>query len=160
MTITIRPSDLIERFVWDKYVHFCLHGVPKATVAEMVQADEEFIMKEEDAFVIGLTGVIYTNDIAYKFKQHVKELIENKSFEFEKRLHMNKQLLLDNVRAFLRKVPANYQSSDPAFNIGISGLDTLHELFRINVENLQTVTVQDWQCVRSGQVKKIINRIC
>ena len=24
MTITIRPSDMIQTFIWDKYQHFCL----------------------------------------------------------------------------------------------------------------------------------------
>jgi len=159
MKIIIKPSDLIERFIWDKYVYFCLNTKNKQEIAEIIEKNEEFQISEEQAFVIGLTCVIYTPNVVHKFKQYIKEIIEHKSFEFENRLHLNKQILIDSARAFKNKIPKNWESTDIEFNLELQKMNDLYDLFIANVNNLLTISIQEWPCVRSGQVKKIINKI-
>lgn len=159
MKIILKPSDLIERFIWDKYSHFCLQFKSKQEINEIIQKNEEFEISENDAFVIGLTCVIYTTDIIHKFKQYLKEIIEHKSFEYENRLHLNKQILINSAREFKNKIPIDWKSQDIVFNIELEKMQDLYDLFIVNVNNLVTTTVQDWPCVRSAQVKKIINKI-
>ena len=159
MKIIIKPSDLIERFIWDKYLYFCLNTKNRQEILEIVEKNEEFEISEEHAFVIGLTCVIYTSNVVHKFKQYIKEIIEHKSFEFENRLHLNKQILIDSAKAFKNKIPKNWSSVDGGFNIELQKMSDLYDLFIVNVNNLLTTSIQEWPCVRSGQVKKIINKI-
>ena len=60
MQIIVKPSDLIKRFIWDKYKHFCLDDKNTAEINVIIDEDLDFEINEEDAFVIGLTNVIYT----------------------------------------------------------------------------------------------------
>lgn len=159
MEIKIKPSDLISRFIWDEYVRFCLPKMSKSIINEIIEKDEEFIISEKDAFVIGLLCVIYTPNVVYKFNQFVKEIIENKTIMHDRRAHLSKELLIDNIRTYKNKIPKDWKSSDIEFNIEMKKLDSIYELFIINVDNLITCNIQDTVCVRAGQVKKIVNKI-
>ncbi len=168
MEIKITPKDLVERFIWDKYVYYVLDvNATKENKSfkteteklELLELNEEFIISEQDAFVIGLTNVIYTPNVIYKFKQYLLDVLNNRNFEVDHRLHINRQLLLDNVAAFKHKIPTNFTSSDIEFNIELNKLDLIYIEFVENVNNLITVNVQEWPCVKCGQVKKLINKI-
>ncbi|TXG82222.1 MAG: hypothetical protein E6R13_05335 [Spirochaetes bacterium] len=159
MIIIVRPSDLIERFVWDKYEYFCLDGKSNAEINEIITKNEEFQISEKDAFVIGLTSVIYTEEVIYKFKQFILEILTNKNVEFEKRLYIGQQTLLDSLNDFKSKIPKNWSSTDPGFNAQLNILPEKIELFKAHLEQLKTTNIQDWPCLKCGQVKKIIHKI-
>jgi len=159
MEIRIKPSELISRYLWDEYVRFCIPKSEKSNIQSIIEKDEEFIISEKDAFVIGLLCVIYTPNVIYKFNQYIKELIENKSIIHERRAHLSKDLLIDNISTYKNKIPLNWTSNDIEFNMELKKLDKIYELFILNIDNLVTCTIQDTLCVRSGQVKKIVNKI-
>lgn len=168
MRITITPSDLIKRFIWDKYENFCLDGKNAAEINKIIEEDKEFEISEEDAFVIGLTNVIYTPEVIYKFKQYLREILENKKFEQDKRIYINRQLLLDSIAGFKNKIPKRWTCKivvggkivdDHDFNAQLGQLPALYEAFIKNVNTLVTINVQEWPCVKYAQVKKLINKI-
>jgi hypothetical protein len=159
MKIIVKPSDLISRFLWDKFEYFCLDNKSNAEIAQIIQEDQEFEISENDAFVIGLTNVIYTSEAVYKFKQYLKEILENKSFEQDKKLYINKDILVDSISDFKRKIPKNWQSQDPEFNNALASIPGLWETFIKTLAVLPTITVQECACVKYGSVKKIINKL-
>src|ERR1043165_5807765 len=128
MKLLVRPSDLIKRFIWDKYQHFCLQQVRFEEISRIIREDNEFEINEDQAFVIGLTNVIYTDRVVYKFKQHLKELLENKCFDEVEvssglndegeeeeyrnvKLLINKQIIIDGANDFLNKIPKTWDAS-------------------------------------------------
>ena len=111
MVIKVKPSDLIERFVWDKYEYYCLDGKTSVEISEIISENNEFEIKETDAFVIGLISVIYTDEVIYKFKQFILGILTNKNVEFEKRLYIGQQTLLDSLNDFKSKIPKNWKST-------------------------------------------------
>lgn len=159
MKINVTPSDLIKRFVWDKYEYFCLDGKNNAEINQIIEDDDEFEISEDDAFVIGLTNVIYTNEVIYKFKQFLKEILDNKSFTHEGRLYINRQILLDCIHDFKNKLPKKWSSDDAHFNKELELLPDIYIVYTDKVNGLITINVQDWPCVKHAQVKKIINKI-
>lgn len=180
MKLIIKPSDLIKRFIWDKYEFFCLHTKTKAEVEKIIKDDTEFEISENDAFVIGFTNVIYTDEIVYKFKQHLKEILENKSFDHAQKtehdenedlsdddeiyiapkLMINKEIMIDSAKTFLNKIPKSW-NTDLESNKFSSELNRIPELTKIFIEKLQKlviVPINDWECLKYVSVKKLINK--
>ena len=159
MTIKIRPSDLISRFIWDTYDYYILDGKSNAEKNKIIEEDKEFDISEEDAFVIGLTNVIFTNEVIYKFKQFLRSILENKHFEQDNRKYINRQLLINCIYTFKNKIPKTYVSRSNQFNNEIQQLPGLYTKFTDAVSALTAITVQDCPCVKYGQVKKVINKL-
>lgn len=159
MKITVTPADLIERFIWDKYVYYCLDGVSSTEIKKIINDNIEFEISEKDSFVIGLTNVLYTDEVIYKFKQYLLEIINTRNFELERRLYINRQILLDSVNNFKTKIPNEFVAISPEFNLQLNKLDVIYLTFTHWVNELISVNVQDWPCVKCGQVKKLINKI-
>lgn len=160
MKILIKPSELIERCIWDEYVRFELKSkYSKSEISEIIIKDEEFEIKEELAFVIGLLNRIYTPYLVYKVNQSLKCDLENRSVIVDKRLQINKELLEDTAEKFLRKIPVNYKSIDPEFNENLEKLKPLIDIFIYNLNNLEITKYKDAPMVKCKQVKKLINEI-
>lgn len=169
MTITLKPSDMITRFIWDKYQHFCLDDKTSTEIAQIIEDDELFTISEKDAFVIGLTNVLYTPEVVYKLKQFLLEILSNKSFDYDEdvdtdnkirsRSYINKQILIYSISSFKNKIPKNWSYNDIEFNMGLEQLPTIYDDFIEAVENLDVLSIQDWPCVKCAQVKKIINKL-
>lgn len=159
MIIKVKPSDLISRFIWDNYDNFCLDGKTTAEINKIIEDDAEFEISEEDAFVIGLTNVIYTNEVIYKFKQFLRYVLENKHFEQDNRKYINRQLLINCIYTFKNKIPKTYVSRSNQFNDELAQLPSLYTKFVDNINNLTAIQVQDCACVKYGQVKKVINKL-
>lgn len=164
MEIKLRYSDLVERLVWDKYRYFVLDGMNKEDVDKLIEGNEEFIINEKNAFVIGLLNTMYTEEVVYKYKQYLREIIENKSFNYDDvdkkvRKYITRKILLTNAVKFKNKIPKVYQSKNNEFNKQVEQLNAVIEFFVSEVKKLEYTIIQDWPCVKYGQVKKIINRI-
>lgn len=160
MKILVKPSDLIKRFVWDKYEYYCMQGVSKDSIKQLIENDEEFELLEKDAFVIGFLCVIYTDQVIYKFKQFLLDNLNNKNFEHEDgRLWTNRQILTEAVQTFKNKIPTDWVSDDLEFNYQLKQLSNIYDTFITSLENLDTLIIQEWPCVKCGQVKKLINKI-
>lgn len=185
MKIIIKPSDLIKRFIWDSYEYFCLNTVNKAEVDKIIKEDKEFEISENDAFVIGLTSVIYTDLIVYKFKLYLKEVLENKSFDYAQKaepdpqeneegltdeneevytspkLMINKDIMIANAKSFLNKIPKSWNTGNESilFIDELNRIPDLTKEFIEKLQKLQTSNINDWQCVKYVSVKKLINKI-
>lgn len=160
MKIFIKPSEIIERCIWDDYTRFALKGkFSREEIRKIIADDEEFEIDESMAFVIGLLNRVYTPNVIYKLNQLLKSNLENKSVIVEKRLQINKDLLEDSALRFIKKFPENFVSKDIEFNINFKQLQDIIDLFVYNVNQLETTKFKDVEMVKCKQVKKIINEI-
>ncbi len=179
MKLIVKPSDLIKRFIWDKYQHFCLQYVQFAEINKIIEEDKEFEISEAHAFVIGLTNVIYTDKVVHKLKMYLKELLENKSFDEmitstevsqesgedetyqTVKLLVNKQIIIDGANDFLNKIPKNWDPSGETniFYSELKNIPALTKAFIAAINSLPVTIVQDWPCVKYISVKKTINKI-
>lgn len=176
MKLIIKPSDLIKRFIWDKYQHFCLKGLTYKDIDLLIKEDKEFEISEEDAFVIGLTNVIYTDNVIYKFKQYLKEILENKSFDNKEeiesdeendeeiyipaKLMVSKQLMIDSANEFLNKIPKSWNSSNEniLFQNELAQIHNLTSLFIEKINLLPITVIQNWPSIKYISTKKVINK--
>jgi len=159
MKIVVKPSDLIKRFIWDKYEDYCIDDKKQAEINEIISEDAEFEISEEDAFVIGLTNVLYTDDVIHKFRQFLLDMLNNKSHEFESRSYINKALFIHSIDTFKNKIPKNWMSNDVNFKYNLNRLTDMYEPFIESIENLLITNIQEFPCVKCGQVKKLINKL-
>lgn len=186
MKILIKPSDLIKRFIWDKYETFCLNDKTNAEIDAIIKNDIEFYISENDAFVIGLTNVIYTDNVIYKYKVFLKEALENKSFDFAvkdkkisdddndenndsddsdvyvpAKLMINRDIMTDFANAFISKIPKSYDitKENKAFIDQYLKIKELTDIFTKKLNSLPVVIINDWNCVKYVSVKKLINKL-
>jgi hypothetical protein len=169
MKIIVKPSDLIGRLVWDMYEYHVLQDLSKKQINELIEKNEEFELSEKDAFVIGLLNTIFTDELIYKYTQYLRQILDIKNFsnlEHDKdgspthRSYVTKQMLLTYSDNFFKKIPTDYiLVGEPKFNIQLKQLTEIHEIFKNEIEQLEVSIVKKWECVKYGQVKKIINKI-
>lgn len=162
MKILIKPSEIIERFIQDKYEHFCLSDLSHSVKQKLVQENKEFELSEEDAFVIGFTNVIYTDELLYKFKQYIKEILENKKFDYEKKYYINKDFILNSVYDFKKKIPNYYIINDVVFANNWKNLSLVFEKFLKAINELPFLVIEEFQkmeVITPLSVKKVLNKL-
>jgi len=158
MKILVKPSDIIKRLVWDKFSYYCLDGKSADEINKIIEDDLEFEISEKDAFVCNLISVLYTDEVIYKFQQSMAETLYHKSFKFAEKSYINKQILLNSATKFKNKFPKNWLCDDPNFAFELSHLDRYIFNFIKSIENLETVKINEYPCLKIAQVKKVINR--
>lgn len=161
MKITLKPSEIIDRFIWDKFEFYILEGKTRNQINKIIEEDKEFEISEEDAFVIGLTNVIYTNELNYKLKQFLKETLENKKMKNkeDKIIYVSKEQMIDAISLFKRKIPTDYKNADIIFNKQLKELPKLYDKFINNLNKLKITSIKNIDHLYVVQVKKVINRI-
>jgi len=159
MKILIKPSEIIERCLWDEYERYCLSKLNKAQINQIILNDEEFEISEKDAFVINLTNVIYTDNVAYKLQQYLKSCVMNKSFEYNKSNYMQKDMILMSIDDFYKKFPKIYlEHYDNEFTDGLKNIKDINKIIS-KIQNLKETIIQDIPCVVCGPLIKFINEI-
>lgn len=108
MQIKVYPEDLIKRCVLDSYVYYVVGSDKEAR--EILAKNEEMILSERDALVIGLLKVIETDNLIHKFNNHIVELLSNKSMK-QKDLMIRKKTFDTAVDKYLNKFPDYWEPS-------------------------------------------------
>lgn len=109
MVIKIKPSDIIERCLWDDYQKYVLDK--SVNISELLEKNEEFEIKEEDAYVIGLLKCIETNNLVHRLNQHIHHLMSIRSINLENRYYMKKKVIEDYISDFRKKFPEEWTPS-------------------------------------------------
>ena len=73
MTINIKPSDIVKRGLWDTYVYYVVGSEKDAE--QLLLKDEEFILSERDAIVIGLLKVMETDNLIHRFNDYITHFL-------------------------------------------------------------------------------------
>lgn len=157
MTITVTPKDLIERCVWAAYEYYVLKNPPQAEVNIIIEKNEPFEIKEKDAFVIGLLKVIFTSNLSHKFNQHIKAILEAKSFPMpstNKRL-IGRDILMMGIDKFMKGFPDAYKP-DVLWEKEMEQVKEYITRLKDSIITLDVVVIQDLACVNAESVRKLL----
>lgn len=135
MEIKIYPEDLIKRCVWDSYVYYVVGSDKEAQ--DILKNNEEMVISERDALVIGLLKVIETTNLIHKFNSHTTDLLANKSTTEEGVLLIRKKTLDTAIEKFLNKFP-DYWEPTSAWTSALKDLVEYLNVLKNGLENTKT----------------------
>jgi hypothetical protein len=163
MKILIKPSDIVKRSLWRKYVDYAVADKSDDELAEMLERDEEFEINEEDALVIDLLKVLETPHLSYKLNRLIQDFLNQRSIKNndDNKYYVNKRGLLKVINTFEKNFPDYYNCDDQEFKDGIKTLKKYSSKFkeRIDSTDITIIRIHDIQmeCVPINTVKKMIN---
>ena len=141
MKILITPHDIIERALWQKYEYYILDGMPQEKISKIISDNEEFVINEKDALVIGLVKCIETENLKHRFNQHMMEILSTKSTEVKiagkGKLAITKNSISYEINNYLRNFPDAWK---PKLHYQ-KGLEELTEYLEKLIENLEKISV-------------------
>jgi len=158
MTINIKPAGLVQRCVWDNYVYYILGGSNKEA-EKILKDNEDLSICERDAFVIGLTKVIETDNLIHKFNTYIMDLLTNKSNKQNDLLLIRKKVFDAAIDKFVDKFPEYWEPS-VRYKYSLNELNNYVNNIKNETENLEIHKVVDknivYEFYNSTQVKKLI----
>lgn len=161
MKILVTPKDLIERCVWYEYEFYILKDMPLEERKRIIRENKEFEISERDAFVIGLTKVIYTDNLNHKFNEYVESILKNKSFEHsvnDTRKFINKNLIISEVSKFMNKFPSAYEPN-AHWKAQIETTSQYVETIKEKIAKLPITVVQEYEMVSSISVQRLLEHL-
>lgn len=170
MQILVTPSDLIKRCLWLEYQRYFLTYQDSNTgkrklktkeeITKFIQEDQPMVLKEDDAYVIGLLKVVETPNIVHRFKDHIEEYLKVKSSIINNRLWILKNIILKEVITFKDCFPDEYNASFE-YKKGIEDMKKFVDNLYLEVEKIEPTKIPDKDgkmkdYVSSNQVKNIL----
>jgi hypothetical protein len=159
MQLLITPEDIIRRCLWSDYQRFCLTGKSADEINKIIEENQPVVLKEEDAYVIGLLKIVETPNLVHRLKEHIDEVLKIRSNIFNNKLYIIKSVALKEISQFVQRFPDSYKASFE-YKKGIEELKAYSEKFYQEVDKLVTSTFQSgdktYTYVSSNAVKDII----
>lgn len=165
MQIKITPEDIVKRGLWDFYTYYIVGSEKEA--AELLKKNQEFILLERDAIVIGLIKVMETDNLIHRFNDYLIHFLTIRSIKEKTDALIKKKLLETTIDKFMEKfpdywtAPINYQNSLKDLKVYIEELkETIkngnkdHKLLEIVNVTIQNITYEFYS---SNAVKKLLN---
>lgn len=160
MQILITPEDIIRRCLWLDYKRFCLKEKGEEELREVIEENKPFILKEEDAYVIGLLKIVETPNLIHRLKDHIDEVLKIRSNIFNNKLFIIKSIALKEIGQFVQKFPEGFKAPFE-YKKGIEDLKVFSEKIYGEVDKLPTQAFQKgdktYIYVSSNGVKNIID---
>jgi len=119
------------------------------------------ILKENDAYVIGLLKVVETPNIVHRFKDYIEEYLKIRSTIINNRLWILKNLISKEIITFKDCFPEEY---NPSFDYkkGIEDLNKFIDNLYSEVEKIEVTKIPDKDgkmkdYVSSNQIKNMLS---
>ena len=158
MQIKITPEDIVKRGMWDFYTYYIIGSEKEAQ--DLLKKNEEFILSEKDAIVIGLLKVMETDNLIHKFNDYLVHFLSIRSIQEKTDALIKKKTLVAAIEKFMAKFPTywkapiNYQNS-------LKDLKKYVEELSNNISQLEIieVTIQNisYDFYSSNAVRKLLN---
>jgi hypothetical protein len=170
MVITITPKEIIERMLWVDFEYFLLRDLTQDEKNELIVKNEPFEIKEDDAYVIGLLKVIYTDNVCHKFNQHILAMLVTKGFaaapikrngEVDEKMpnknYIGKDVILSVIHNFSLQFPKAYEP-DLVWKTELEKYRAYSQEIVDGIHQLNYVEMQgSIPCVETKDVKKLLN---
>lgn len=157
MTINIKPSDVVKRGLWDTYVYYVVGSEKDAE--QLLLKDEEFILSERDAIVIGLLKVMETDNLIHRFNDYITHFLSVKSNKEGDGFYIKIKSIEHAIEVFNKKFPS-YWNMPINYKKGYDDLVIYMSDFENKVKNLDihTFTIQNnkYDFYLSNAVKKLL----
>jgi len=160
MIITVQPSDIIKRCLWNEYKRFCLGGKSKDEIDLFIIEDKPFIISEDDAYVIGLLKVVETDNLVHRFKIYIEDLLNARSNLFDNKLFINKNTIMYDVLDFKNRFPISFKAPNFEYKSSIDELnqkidEVYEELTKLKVYT-KIIKDKTYNFVLSNSVKSLL----
>lgn len=160
MQILITPEDIIKRCLWSDYKRFCLKGKSEDNILIIIEENKPIILKEEDAYVIGLLKIVETPNLVHRLKENMDEMLKIRSNIFNNKLYIIKSVALKEINQFVLRFPPTFKPSFE-YKKGIEDLKIFSEKIYNEVDKLPTQLFQNgdktYTYVSSNNVKDIVD---
>jgi len=160
MQILITPDDIIRRCLYLEYKRFCLKDKTEEEIKKLIDENNPTVLKEEDAYVIGLLKVVDTPNIVHRFKEHMNEILKIKSNIFNNKLFIVKSVVLKEISSFKLRFPEGFKAPFEYKN-GIEELNLFVDKVYLEVDKIPTQAFQSqdrtYTYVSSNAVKDIVD---
>lgn len=158
MQIKITPEDIVKRGMWDYYTYYIIGSDKEAQ--ELLKKNEEFILSEKDAIVIGLLKVMETDNLIHRFNDYLIHFLTIRSVKEKTDALIKKKTLEAAIEKFMAKfpiywkAPLNYQSALKDLKVYVDDLSS-----KISELEIMQLTVQNitYDFYSSNSVKKLLN---
>jgi hypothetical protein len=111
MQILITPSDIIKRCLFLEYKRFILKDMKEDEIKNIVLEDKPIILKEDDAYVIGLLKIVETPNLIHRFKEHIEEVLKIRSNIVDNKLYIKVNDILREIINFKNCFPDYFITS-------------------------------------------------
>lgn len=163
MKIYIKPSDIVRRSLWRKYVDYVMIGSTEEELKKILIEDKEFEINEEDALVIDLLKVIETPNLNYKLNKILIDFLNQRSIKnnLDSKYYVNKKGILKAINIFEKNFPDYFKTTDKEYLEGINHVkkyskDLVKKIDKIDITIIKINEVS-MECVPINTVKKMIN---
>lgn len=163
MKIVINPQEIISRCLWDDFSTYVLDKT--VDKEKLVEENEDFEIKENDALVIGLLKCVETNNFPHKLNQHIMHYLNNKSFSHKplekkpSKYYVKRKLLIRHIEDFKNKFP-DYWKPSKYYSDPLNDMYVYMEKLIEKINNLAIVEYSDnfgdYNLVEFNHVKKAL----
>jgi hypothetical protein len=133
MNINIYPEDIVKRCLWDSYVYYIVGSEKEAE--KILKENKELNISERDALIIGLLKVIETDNLIFKFNNHIVELLTNRSSKVNDYSLIRKRTFDSAVDKFVDKFP-DYWTPNSIYIKSLRELVDYVDAFKMEIEKL------------------------
>ena len=158
MQIKITTEDIIKRGMWDFYTYYIVGSEKEAQ--ELLKKNDEFILSEKDAIVIGLLKVMETDNLIHRFNDHLMHFLSIRSIKEKTDALIKKTALEKSIEKFMSKfpdywkAPMNYQNSLKDLKVYADDLTSKISQLDITLVTIQNIT---YDFYTSSAIKKLLN---
>lgn len=160
MQILITPDDIIKRCLWSDYKRFCLKDKNEEEIKKIIEDNNPVVLKEEDAYVIGLLKIVETPMIVHRFKDNLNEILKIKSNIFNNKLFIIKSVMMKEISSFVYRFPESFKAPLQYKN-GIEELKIFADKLYKDVDKIPTQSFQSqdkvYTYIPSNAVKDLVD---
>lgn len=160
MNILITPGDIIRRTLWSNYKKFVLHDKTEDEIKKIIEEDKPCVINENDAFVIGLLKCVETDNLIHRFNQHIHDILQLNSIQFEDNIYVSRNVILKEIVQFKNRFPLNIKLSN-SFEKGIKDLTIYLEKLKEDVEKMDIKSIKvkekNREVINSKLFRKLLN---
>jgi hypothetical protein len=159
MKIILYADEIIKMGLWDTYVYYVVGSDKEAE--RILKEENEIVISERDALVMGLLKVIETTNLIHRFNTHVTEFLTNKSIKDPKKegLLIRKKTLDLSIDKFLDKFP-DYWEPNSAWVNSLKELVVYIDDLKVLIEKLEITQIEDkniiYEFYNSNNVRKLL----
>lgn len=153
----MKPSDIVKRCLWDKYVMYIVGDENKAEA--LLNEDAEFEMSERDALVMGFITRLETDNLIAMFNKEIIQFITYKTFDNDGKAYVRKNSLELVIKEFKTKFPAHWKAPiNYVHRLGLLNTYIEDTIKAINTLKVTQVTIKNitYDVIPSTQVKKVL----
>ena len=165
MQIKITPEDILKRGLWDYYTYYIIGNEKEAI--ELLKNNEEFILSEKDAIVIGLLKVMETDNLIHRFNDYLMYILSIRSIKEKTDALIKKKTVEYAIEKFLLKFPT-YWKAPIHYEFALKDMKAYIEKLQNTILNgdenhkpleISQVTIQNitYEFYSSNALKKLLN---